>query len=363
MQTVTPNLGENSYPIWVDAGLLNSIGELLIPQLNGRQICMVTDREVGGRYMAQVRQSLEHEGFNVVEVVIDGGEDNKTLETVNQILTVLLEARLDRSSALLALGGGVVGDMAGFAAAIYLRGIDVVQVPTTILAQADSSVGGKTGVNHPVGKNLIGAFHQPTAVVIDTDTLKTLPDREIRSGLAEVIKHGIIRDEVFFQQLETDIPQLLSGSLPDNDLVSMTAHNCRIKADVVSIDEKEKGLRAILNYGHTVGHAIEALTEYKRYRHGEAVLFGMQGAGRLGVRLGSWSKADEARQNQLIQQLLTVDPPTDLDADAIANRTRSDKKVRSGQLRFVLPKRIGEVEIVDKVKDSDIVDAWKSVFG
>jgi 3-dehydroquinate synthase len=279
----------------------------------------------------------------------------------------MLEAGFGRGAWVVALGGGVVGDLGGFVAASFLRGVDVVQVPTTVLAQVDASIGGKTAVNHPLGKNLIGAFHPPRLVLTDTAALQSLPPAEVASGLAEIVKHGIIRDAELFGFLEERVEDVVDAKLTAHELVWLIARNARIKADVVSADEREGGLRAILNYGHTIGHAIEAATSYKRYRHGEAVLLGMIAAGELAARRGLWeSSADRERHDGLIERLGIPAGVGDVDAATITERTKADKKRVGGRHRFVLARRIGAVDIVDGIDDDQVratIDALQARCG
>ncbi len=278
------------------------------------------------------------------------GERYKTPASLQKIYDIALENRLERSSTILALGGGVIGDMAGFAAATWLRGINFVQVPTTLLAMVDASIGGKTGVNHPHGKNLIGAFHQPKLVLIDPQVLKTLPAREFRAGMAEVIKYGIIWDAELFEKLEQSQRLDQLRYLRDELLQEILIRSCQAKAHVVSKDEKESGLRAILNYGHTIGHAVESLTGYKVVNHGEAVAIGMVAAGQIAVALGMWDQAASDRQLALIEKTgLPIKLPEGLDIDAIVENLQTDKKVQDGRVRFILPTQIGTVTIFDEV--------------
>lgn len=363
LQTISVSLGPRSYPILVGNTILPSLGRIVAPHVAGKQVGIVSDVTVRSLYGEVVKKSLSDAGHTVVEATIPAGEQHKTLATVSRVLDAFLDARFDRESTIIALGGGVVGDIAGFAAAILLRGVRFVQIPTTVVAQVDASVGGKTGVDHPRGKNLIGAFHQPSLVFIDVATLATLPERELKAGLAEVVKHAVIQDADLFARLEAELPQYASRSASPDAWVELMASNCRIKARVVAEDERESGLRAILNYGHTTGHAVEALGAYERYRHGEAVLFGMCVAGALARRRGMWTDREERRQRRLIDTLATVDPPTDLPVSVVWDAMRSDKKVRAGVLRFVLPTRIGDATLVDDVSESEFRAAWDGVIG
>jgi len=356
-------LDARSYPILVGNSILSEFGSALAPYVTGKQIGIVSDQTVRALHGEMVTKSLSDAGYAVVEAIIPPGEQHKTLTTLSRVLDVFLDARFDRQSAIVALGGGVVGDIAGFAAAVLLRGVRLVQIPTTVVAQVDASFGGKTGVDHPRGKNLIGAFHQPSLVYIDVATLRTLPERELKAGLAEVVKHAVIRDADLFAHLEAELLRYASGSASPEAWVDLIARNCRIKAEVVAKDERESGLRAILNYGHTTGHAVEALGEYERYRHGEAVLFGMRVAGVLARRRGMWPEQDERRQRRLVEMLITVDPPADLPVDLVWDHMLSDKKVRAGAIRFILPTQIGDVTIVDDVSRSEFRVAWDEAIG
>jgi len=272
-----------------------------------------------------------------------------------------VEHQLDRGSLIIALGGGVIGDVAGFAAAVYMRGIPYVQIPTTLQAQVDASVGGKTAINHPKGKNLIGAFHQPKLVVIDVDTLKTLPQRDIRAGLIEVIKMGVIRDEPLFERVERNLEALLN--LDDTTLIEVISQACVNKAEIVAKDEKESRLRMVLNYGHTFGHALEALTHYNRYRHGEAVSIGLNCAAQLAVNLGMFAETDFQRQRTLLKRAkLPIVFPNDLIPEALCDAMYLDKKTLGGKLRLILPTRIGDVVIRDDVDDQHVLQAISQCF-
>ncbi|MEK7260685.1 MAG: 3-dehydroquinate synthase, partial [Pseudomonadota bacterium] len=297
MKTLDVKLGERSYPILIGSGLL-ARGELLTRHIAGTSAVVVTNATVAPLYLSKVRAHLER--YHPVEVTLPDGEQHKSLTVLNRIFDALLENRCDRQTTIIALGGGVVGDMAGFAAATYQRGVPFIQMPTTLLAQVDSSVGGKTGVNHALGKNMIGAFYQPRAVIIDTDTLTTLPDRELSAGLAEVIKYGLIRDPAFFVWLEQHLDRLLKRD-PDA-LAEAIERSCRNKAEVVAADEREAGVRATLNLGHTFGHAIETGMGYGAWLHGEAVAAGMAMAADLSHRLGWLKETDLARIRALLER-------------------------------------------------------------
>lgn len=350
--TIPVTLAANPYPIHLGAGGLHQLGHLMaeagLPA--GTQVLLVSNPAVEGFYGPMIRSSLEQAGYRLSQLVLEAGEDQKTPASVALIHDAAQGAQLERSSAIVALGGGVVGDMAGFAAATWLRGIAVVQVPTTLLAMVDAAIGGKTGVNHPGGKNLIGAFHQPRLVLIDPNTLATLPEREFRAGMAEVIKYGVIGDSELFRNLEASKDLSSLGSLPPQLLERLLQRSAAAKARVVAADEREGGLRAILNYGHTLGHAVETLSGYGTYLHGEAVALGMLAAGELAAAMGLWSTADQERQRAVIAQAgLPLNLPP-LDPEAVLRTLQSDKKVRAGRVRFVLPTAIGSVVIRDDVE-------------
>ena len=344
MKTLPLDLGDRSYPIYIGSGLLNQ-AELLKRHIVGSRIAIVTSETVAPLYLAKVRDRLG--ALQPVEVILPDGEQYKTLEVLNRIFDALLAAHCDRRTTLIALGGGVIGDMAGFAAASYQRGIPFIQVPTTLLSQVDSSVGGKTGVNHPLGKNMIGAFYQPRAVIIDTDTLNTLSDRELSSGLAEVIKYGLIRDPEFFAWLETNMDKLLAR---DAEALAFAIHrSCRNKAEVVAADERESGVRATLNLGHTFGHAIETGVGYGAWLHGEAIAAGMVMAVDLSQRLGWLATAETTRIEKLIKRArLPVRAPGSLSPARFLELMAVDKKVQDGRLRLVLLKHLGEAVVTDE---------------
>ncbi len=350
MENIPVNLPYYSYQITIDPGNLSQIGSQ-IKELNlGKKVLIISNPEIFSYYGETATASLEAAGFKVYTHLIAAGEPHKTLASIEQIYDVALENHLERSSTFIALGGGVIGDMTGFAAATWLRGVNFVQVPTSLLAMVDAAIGGKTGVNHPQGKNLIGAFYQPKLVLIDPNVLKTLPIREFRAGMAEVIKYGIIWDADLFAQLEQtehlDSLEHISQEL----LQTILIRSCQAKADIVSKDEKEAGLRAILNYGHTIGHALESLTGYRSLNHGEAVAIGMVGAGALAVQLQLWDEAAAQRQTSLIAKAgLPLQLPAGLDIEAILAALQTDKKVKAGRVRFVLPTQIGTAIITDRV--------------
>jgi 3-dehydroquinate synthase len=333
-------LGERSYPILIGPGLLSDAATLTTC-IAARDLLIVTNAVVAPLYLASLEAALA--GRRLHSLVLPDGEQHKTLASLATIVDALVDARLNRDGAVVALGGGVVGDMAGFAAACYQRGIDYIQVPTTLLAQVDSSVGGKTAVNHPRAKNMIGAFHQPRCVLADTRTLATLPDREYRAGLAEVVKYGLICDAAFFSWLEDRADALLARD--DAAVASAVRRSCEIKAQVVGIDEREQGVRAILNLGHTFGHAIETASGYGNWLHGEAVAAGMVLAADMSEKLGWLHATDRARAVQLLERLgLPVVPPK-IGAARAREPMGMDKKVLGGKMRLVLLRKLGEAEI------------------
>ncbi|MEO1131777.1 MAG: 3-dehydroquinate synthase [Cyanobacteria bacterium J06639_1] len=331
--------------------------------LKGR-VLLVSNPVIFKHYGDTVRTGLEKADFQVHVCIVPAGERYKTPRTLQKIYDAALEAKLERSSTVVALGGGVVGDMGGFAAATWLRGLNVVQVPTTLLAMVDAAIGGKTGVNHPGGKNLIGAFHQPRLVWQDPAVLATLPAREFRAAIAEVIKYGTIQAPDLFEFLERHPHPGRYRSYSAEDIEFVVRRSAQCKADVVEQDEREGGVRATLNYGHTVGHAVESLTKYRRYRHGEAVGLGMVAAGELAAQLGWWSRDEAGRQHSLAERVgLPTSVPADLDLEAIAHLTTADKKVKNGRVRFVLPKAIGRVEITSDVSHEQLISALEAIRG
>ena len=339
------NLSQQSYKIAIETQGIDRLGEWITSLKLGKKVMVVSNPVIFRHYGERAIASLTSAGFDVSSCTIPAGERYKTPATVQKIYDAALENRLERSSTLVALGGGVIGDMTGFAAATWLRGINFVQVPTTLLAMVDASIGGKTGVNHPQGKNLIGAFYQPRLVLIDPEVLNTLPAREFRAGMAEVIKYGVIWDAQLFEQMD-ESKRLDQMRYLNPDLLStILSRSCQAKADVVSKDEKEANLRAILNYGHTIGHAVESLTGYRLINHGEGVAIGMVAAGKLAVELQMWQQEDAARQDALIQKAgLPWQLPAGLDNQAIIDALQTDKKVKDGEVRFVLPSQIGLIK-------------------
>ena len=339
MQRLDLDLGNDAYPILIGADLLAQ-PDLILPYIRSSQVAIVSNTTVAPLYMSKVAKPLRHAGKSVLEIVLPDGEEFKTWETLNLIFDALLRARCERKVTLIALGGGVIGDMTGFAAASYQRGVPFIQIPTTLLSQVDSSVGGKTAINHPLGKNMIGAFYQPRIVLADMSTLNTLPDREYSAGLAEVIKYGLLGDCEFFCWLEQNMPALLAR---DTAALEYAVHrSCWNKAKIVAADERESGVRALLNLGHTFGHAIEAGMGYGVWLHGEAVAAGMAMAADLSCRMGWFSAEELARTLALMQAAKLPVKGARLGAQRYIELMSSDKKVEAGTIRFVLLKRIGE---------------------
>lgn len=352
MKELRVELGKNSYPIYIGEDLLEQ-RELFRGFITSRQVMVVTNETIAPLYLDRLLQSLKD--YHVETVIIPDGEQYKNLDTLNDIITALLQKRFSRNCNLVALGGGVVGDITGFAAACYQRGVNYIQVPTTLLAQVDSSVGGKTAVNHALGKNMIGAFYQPKAVIADTAVLKTLDDRELRAGLAEVIKYGLIRDRTFFEWLEKNIDKLLTR---DPEALSYAIEtSCRNKAEVVAIDEKESGMRALLNLGHTFGHAIETGLNYKNWLHGEAIAAGMLMAADLSCR-HSWLKDDDVARVQkiLLATKLPVALPGKLAPAKMLDLMSVDKKAKDGQLYLVLMEAIGNAFVTNEFDPAKLKD-------
>jgi 3-dehydroquinate synthase len=351
MRTLEVVPGDRSYPVHIGSGLLTRAGELLAERM-GRRAIVVTNATVAAHHLATLRNSLTSRGVGVDCVLVPDGETHKSWATLEDIITRLMELRADRATTLIALGGGVIGDLAGFAAAICLRGLPFVQIPTTLLAQVDSSVGGKTGINHPLGKNMVGAFWQPRAVLIDVDCLQTLPQREVKAGLAEVIKYGAIRDAAFFSWLEANAARLLAG---DSVALEHSIHeSCRIKAEIVSADERESGERALLNFGHTFGHAIETSENYGTWLHGEAVAAGMVLAARLSERVCGLTERHRDRIVRLIGASDLPTSPPKIRLERWLELMARDKKVTDGRLRFVLLDAIGRGVIRSDVANEDV---------
>ena len=349
--TLEVELGDRRYPIHIGAAVLREVGPMLVRERMTRAV-IVTNATVAAHWLQPLRESLAGQAVETTTLLIPDGESHKNQATLDDLLTRLLQARVERSTVLLALGGGVVGDIGGFAAAIYQRGMPFVQIPTTLLAQVDSSVGGKTGINHPLGKNMIGAFYQPRAVFIDTDCLRTLPDRELAAGLAEVIKYGAIRDVGFFDWLEANIARLRARD--SEALAYAIDRSCRIKAQVVGADEREQGERALLNYGHTFGHAIENASGYGTWLHGEAVAIGMVIAAQVSQHLGRLDPAAVARLRALVRAAgLPVDAPA-LGLDRWMQLMGRDKKVVGGAIRFILLDRLGHAVLANDVPQASL---------
>ncbi len=356
MKTLHVELGDRRYPIHIGPGLLGR-SELLRPHIPGRQALVVSNTTVAPLYLEQTRAALA--GLRHEAVILPDGEQYKTLATLDAVFAALLRHRFDRDCTIMALGGGVIGDMAGFAAACYQRGVHFIQIPTTLLAQVDSSVGGKTAVNHPLGKNMIGAFHQPRCVLADTDTLATLPDRELSAGLAEVIKYGLIRDLPFLEWLETNLDALLARET--GALSEAIERSCASKAEIVAADERETGERALLNLGHTFGHAIETGAGYGVWLHGEAVAAGMVLAADLSARLG-WLSGDQVERIRVLlgRAHLPLAPPPDLSADDFLRLMAVDKKVQDGRLRLILLRGLGQGVIagdIDPIRLRETLEA------
>lgn len=365
MKTLHVELGQNgerNYPIYIGQDLLTQ-PKLIEPYVEGSQVLIVTNDVVAPLYLDKVKKIFS--AYNVKVVVLPDGEQYKTLDTVNTIFDALLDAKFDRTCTLVALGGGVVGDMTGFAAASYQRGVNFIQIPTTLLAQVDSSVGGKTGVNHPKGKNMIGAFHQPRCVIADSDTLNTLEDNQLSAGIAEVIKYGLIRDIGFTQWLEENMLKLLAR---DAEALSYAIEvSCRSKAKIVAEDEKEKGVRALLNLGHTFGHAIETSAGYGNWLHGEAVATGMLMAADLSMRLGNLTLKDVERVDNLLDMaMLPTRAPHHMDYEHYIELMAVDKKTRSGKISLILFNKLGDAMQTNEFENDllrETIDAHRAIDG
>jgi len=357
MEKVRVNLGENSYSINVGKGILEEVGSTLKKANSFEKIIIITDPLVNELWGGMLRSSLRSEGFAFEVLEVPRGERYKNLGMAFKLYNKLLQLEAHRDCCVIAFGGGVIGDLAGFVAATYMRGMYLVHVPTTLLAQVDSSIGGKTSVNHPKGKNLIGVFYQPLLVHADVETLTTLPQKEISTGLAEVIKYGVIEDADFFKFLEVNSHQLNTKAFEDRDTLkaalkvweTIITESCKIKSRIVEQDEKEKGVRMILNFGHTIGHAIETVTKYDVYNHGEAVAIGMVAAAMISREMQMMDDATVKSIKVLLEKLKLPTSVDGLSAKKIVNSLKVDKKIREGKIKFVLPKRIGKVEIRDDV--------------
>ncbi|MEB3211933.1 MAG: 3-dehydroquinate synthase [Leptolyngbyaceae bacterium] len=368
---ITVPLPDRSYDVVITPGGLDHVGSWLAgiaqnrtagtPKM-GKKILLVSNPTVFERYGERAIASLKNAGFDIASCLLPDGEQYKHLDSIQTVYDAALNHRIERSSTLVSLGGGVIGDMTGFAAATWLRGVNFVQIPTTLLAMVDASIGGKTGVNHPRGKNLIGAFYQPRLVVLDPEVLQTLPSREFRAGMAEVIKYGVIWDADLFEELERASGISDHDTLPAELLQTILTRSCQAKADVVSQDEKEAGLRAILNYGHTIGHAVESLTGYTSIIHGEGVAIGMVAAGQIAVELGRWDAKLQQRQIELIQKTkLPTQIPTTLDPSEIVATLQTDKKVEDGRVKFILPYGLGHVDITKDVPSEVVLNVVKTL--
>ena len=358
---INVNIIHNDYRILIGGSGINAIGKELISIgiKTKTKVLLITNSIIAQYYGAKLIRILEEVDLQVYPLIIKEGEENKNLKTIEQIHNEAFKNKLERGSLIIALGGGVVGDISGFAAATWLRGISFIQIPTTLLAMVDASIGGKTGVNHPGGKNLIGAFHQPKLVVIDPLTLKTLPSREFRAGMAEVIKYAVIGDPALFKLLEqAECIDSLSG-LENNLLEELLVRSAATKAKIVVSDEKEAGLRAILNYGHTFGHVIENLCGYGKYLHGEAVAIGMVAVGELALIKGKWNECDAKRQKDLIRKAGLPTNLPKLKFEDVLNTLQGDKKVKDGKIRFILPTKIGGVKISNEINNDDVKECLK----
>jgi 3-dehydroquinate synthase len=360
MATVELNLPAQRYAIAIEPGLIETLGERVRAVAPHDKAALLVDEHIEPTHGRAAARSLQAAGFSTTVAVVPAGEENKTLGTYRELLEILLNAQLERKSPVVALGGGLTGDTAGFVAATYLRGVPLIQCPTTLLAMVDASVGGKTGVNMPQGKNLVGAFHQPSLVAIDTDTLATLPERELRCGLAECIKHAMIRDAELFAWIEQHVDAIFALDPPT--VSELVERNVRIKADVVAADEKEAGVRAHLNFGHTFAHALEAMTAYNRYHHGEAVALGMCAAAHLAAEAGRCDRALLDRLRALLQRLgLPMKDPDMPPSVSLVKAMQSDKKVADGHIRLILPDRLGQVSIVTEDTPNHLIDAFDSL--
>lgn len=354
IESVRVALAERSYDIEIGSGVIDGLPQFLRARTDSDHAVLITDSNVEELYADAAGDRLVGEGWEVDVFAIEAGEPSKSVEVAEELWEAMLDEGADRKSVVIAVGGGVVGDLAGFVAATFTRGLDFFQVPTTLLAQVDSSVGGKVGINLPGAKNMVGAFWQPLGVLCDVEALQSLPDREYRAGLAEVVKYGVILDADFFAYLEANVAEI--NARDASTLTHIVTRSCRLKADVVEQDEREiTGLRAVLNYGHTFGHAFEAIGEYEALLHGEAVAAGMRCAMQLAVRLGRVDEAVYARQESLLEALGLLVEPLEADGDDLLRLMYRDKKVAAGKLRFVLPDRIGHVELVGNVPEADVL--------
>jgi len=369
MSKIRVDLAERGYEVVVDSDCLNELGDMIKKINSYDKVIIITDALVNDLYGNQVRASVRDAGYKAETIEVPRGERYKTLSQVSKIYDKLVELEAHRDSFILALGGGVIGDVAGYVAATFMRGIDYAQVPTTLLAQVDASIGGKTGVDHPKGKNLIGAFYQPKFVFIDVRTITTLPEKEMKTGLAEVIKYGIIEDADFFKFLEANSHHLNTKAFEEEGTLraalkvwhTIVVESCKIKAKIVSKDEREAGLRMILNYGHTLGHAIETLTRYEKYTHGEAVSIGMVCAASIANKMRMLDRESLDRIRELLDKLGLPTMVERLRVKRIIKSLSVDKKIRKGRVQFVLPTRIGKVEIRNNVSLKTVRKVLKEV--
>ncbi len=350
------SLTNNPYEIVIGKNSLKSIGDELseLGFMEGLKILVVSNKEVSDHYGDCVIESLNKKNYNPKLLILKAGEEQKNQSSIDLIHNAAYEARLERGSLMIALGGGVIGDMTGFAAATWLRGINVIQIPTTLLSMVDASIGGKTGINHPKGKNLIGAFHQPKLVLIDPKTLFTLPSREYKAGMAEIIKYGVISDLKLFELLESQDNISDISTIQEKLLIEIIERSAKSKAKIVIKDEKESGERAFLNYGHTFGHAIENLCGYGKWLHGEAVAMGMVAVGQLAVQRGLWNKTEAERQRRLIEKVGLPSKWPELELDKVLRSLQGDKKVKDGKVSFVMPLKIGYVKIFNNISNQEI---------
>lgn len=362
MEEIRVELGERSYPVLIGSGLIAECGPRFTEHGVKGRILVVTNPTVAEWYLEPLLDSLRATGYQAEAVQVPDGEEFKSLEQASAIYDKLVEGKYDRKSVLVALGGGVIGDLTGFVAATYMRGVRFIQVPTTLLAQVDSGIGGKTAVNHPRGKNLIGAFYQPALVLSDVTALRTLPEREFSSGMVEVIKHGVILDREYFELLQAELPAIRERA--PAVMVKVVAGSCRIKARVVQEDETETGQRAILNFGHTIGHALESVTDYQYYKHGEAVAVGILAAIKIASRIGLLEEADlEQRLRSLFESLNLPTSIPGLSTEQIWALLYLDKKVEYGKVRWVLPKSLGQVVITTAVPAETVKDTLMELGG
>ncbi len=357
MNEISVHLAERSYSVLIKPGCLSEIGHMVSSRAHGNQVAIITDQTVAALFGDCVMQSFQREGLRATLHVVPDGEHSKSLDQAAELYSALITSNLRRDGLVIALGGGVVGDLAGFVASTYLRGVRFVQVPTTLLAQVDSSVGGKVGINHPLGKNLIGCFHQPSLICIDVLALRTLNRRDTWAGLGEVVKYGLICDDNIFSSLEAHLEKLAEGSNVDS-LSAMVSLCCRAKAGIVEQDEKEKGLRRILNFGHTMGHALEVATGFSRYRHGEAIVYGMRWASWLSSKQGVFPETEFCRTDRLLKKFPVPPLPDDLSGEQLLSFFSTDKKQTAKGLALILLEKIGKACIIDGDIRLALVDEW-----